>query len=198
MRSTVAALLVLSALLAPGLSVEAQTRATRGAGRTPPATRPPRPEAVVALFSVSTPSERWTLGDPEPRTIAFAGRQLTLEERKVTTSDTDAGERQYVFPVSWFASYASQHTALNYVSVRYRGGRAYQIVAEYLPERFVLPAEKFERHPDGQSLYANLDVLRVGERVFTKQALSRGKVDGKGGVWVDSIILQAVEPPDAK
>lgn len=174
----------------------AQTRGARHvAGKTNAATA----EAVNIrdAFGFETPAERWSLEDPLPvERISFSGKPLTFAERQINASVSAQGERQLMFPISWFAGYEGQQSDLKYVVIRYRDGKACSILAEYQPNRVALPKEEFQRHPDGTSFYSDVATVRQNGLVYYKQAISKGVADGKGGLYVDSMLMYcAAEKP---
>lgn len=192
--------LILAGAAAWSAPAFAQTRASRAVGR-PAAAAPakaaapqPEPVDVAEVFAVATAAERWALEDAMPNgVVAFAGERLSFADRLVNATNSVTGERQLLFPVSWFERYQETGPDLKFVVVRYRNGRACQIVAEYLPQRLSIPREQFVRHPDGKSYYSDLSVARQDGRVYMKQAISQGADDGKGGLWVDTVVIYCTE-----
>ena len=149
---------------------------------------------VRATFSLSTNTERWTLNDPLPTgNVEFGGKRLTFDDRQVNSSMTTDGEQQLLFPVSWFEPYGSADPEIKYVVVKYRDGKAATIMAEYVADRVSLPRESFQAHPDGRTFYSDVAVYRQDGQVYLKQVTSKGKDDGKGGLFVDMIMIYRVQ-----
>jgi hypothetical protein len=121
---------------------------------------------------------------------------MPLADRQVNDSSIGETERQVFFPVSWFEPYQAQNPDIKYVVVKYRGGKAYTIMAEYLPERLAFPRAEFKQHPDGKTFYKDLATLRQGGKFYMKQAFSNGVEDGKGNLWVTMVMVYVV-PEDA-
>lgn len=156
---------------------------------------------VQATFSLSTSSERWSLNDPMPvGQVPFGGKSLSFDDRLVGASMTTEGEHQLLFPVSWFEPYGSADPAIKYVVVKYRDGKASSIMAEYVPDRVSMPRETFQAHPDGRTFYSDVAVHRQDGQVYLKQMTSKGKDDGKGGLYVDMVMIYRITdtaPPAA-
>lgn len=148
---------------------------------------------VQATFSLSTGSEKWALNDALPvGAVEFGGKRVSLDDRLVNSSVTTDGEQQLLFPVSWFEPYGSTDPELKYVVVKYRDGKAASIMAEYQPDRVSLPRETFQAHPDGRTFYSDVAVHRQDGQVYLKQVTSKGKDDGKGGLYVDMVMIYRV------
>ena len=185
---------------APSIDGIAQTRGGRAPRTTrvevkaaTTATPPPAPVDVATVFAVSTGAERWAIDEPMPSAAtALDGSPVTLADRQVGISTGADGGYQLLFPVSWYSAYEGKNPELKYVVVRYRDGRACLIVAEYNAERVSMPRARFQAHPDGKSWYADLETVRQDGRLYTKQAVSAGKSDGKGGLWIESVMLSCV------
>jgi hypothetical protein len=172
----------------------------RPAAKAPAARPEPSRERVDihASFALATPSENWALEDPMPAGgIAFGGKRLSLDERMVNVSTSADGQHQYLFPVSWYAPYQGANPDLKYVVVKYKDGKTASIMAEYLPNRLSLPRADFQAHPDGRSFYSDVAVVRQDGRVYLKQAISNGKDDGKGGLYVDMLVFYVTEDKSA-
>ncbi len=149
---------------------------------------------VQATFTLSTTSERWTLNDPLPAgNVDFGGKRLTFDDRMVNSSTTTDGEQQLLFPVSWFEPYSSTNPDIKYVVVKYRDGKAATIMAEYVADRVSMPREAFQPYPDGRSFYSDVAVYRQDGQVYLKQVTSKGKDDGKGGLYVDMVMIYRVQ-----
>jgi hypothetical protein len=191
-RNVFSLLLLMGVAAAPAVDGSAQTRAARSArvAKTAATAAAPAPVDVSSVFSVATGAERWAIEEPMPsKTVAFGGAALTLADRQVGVSTGSEGGYQLLFPVSWYPRYQEANPELKYVVVRYRDGRAILIIAEYNADRVSLPKEKFQRHPDGKTWYADLELVRQNGHVYAKQAISHGRPDGKGGLWVETIML---------
>jgi hypothetical protein len=181
-KTSLLATLILCALAPSG--VIAQVR-----GSAKPAA-PPQEVNINEVFAISTPSERWTLGDPQPSgSVSFAGKSLTFEERMIAESKTGTGGTQLLFPVAWFEPYQANNPELRYVIVKYDAGKATTVIAEYQRQRFALPRDGFNPTADGKSFYKDLNFVVKGDRAFVKQAISRGEEDGKGNLWIDSVLI---------
>lgn len=156
---------------------------------------------IPSTFSLSTGSERWALDDPLPaQSVDFSGQRMSFTDRQVNASVSSDGADQLLFPVSWFPRYSDVNPDVKYVVVKYKDGKAYQIMAEYLPERQSMPKESFQLYPDGKSFYSNVSVVRQDGQVYLKQVTSKGVDDGKGGYYLDMLIIYRVEdktPPPA-
>jgi hypothetical protein len=181
------------ALLAPCLAPAQSPPAKRAPA---PAAAPPA-EALVDIrdaFGLVTPRERWSLEDAMPNgSVDFGGKAVTFADRKVVVSAYSDGDPQLFYPVSWYEPYRGQSLDLKYVVVRYKGGKACSITAEYLPDRVSMPKESFQPHPDGKSFYSDVSTVRQNGHVYYKQAISGGREDGKGGLWVDMLVMSCAE-----
>jgi len=177
---------------------------TRGGRRAEPKPAPAAPVPVAEVeirtaFALATPAEHWALEDPMPANVVdFGGKKLSLDDRQVNASDNADGEHQLLFPVSWFEPYQDQNPDLKYVVVKYKNGKACSIMAEYLPNRISMPRATFQAHPDGKSYYSDVATVRQEGHVYYKQAISQGKDDGKGGLWVDMIVMYCMEDKTSK
>jgi hypothetical protein len=118
---------------------------------------------------------------------------MAIADRQVNASDTADGDKQLLFPVSWFAPYQTEDPDLKYVVVKYKNGHACSIMAEYMPDRYALPRDKFQPHPDGKSFYCDMATVRQNGHAYFKQAISQGRDDGNGNLWVDMILMYCVE-----
>jgi hypothetical protein len=175
-------------LLVPSFA-SAQSRPVR---REPAKADAPIQEVVDIsdTFGVGTPAERWSLDDAIPvGAVDFDGKKVTLDARKVKTSTGADGERQLLYPVSWYEAYEGQNPDIKYVVVKYKHGKAFMIMVEYLPNRVSMPKASFQRHPDGQSYYCDLSTARQEGQAYFKQAISQGRDDGNGGFWVDTVVM---------
>jgi hypothetical protein len=192
---------VLGATLAPAAAAQSRPAAPKprptakaAAIRPGEPAKEPQPVDLRATFTLGTSTENWCLDDPIPTdSIEFGGRRMSLDERMVNVSRSSDGQTQYLFPVSWFEPYQSTSPDLKYVVVKYKDGKACSIMAEFLPNRVAMPRAEFQAHPDGRTYYSDVAVVRHGGSVYLKQAISQGKDDGKGGLWVDMILLYSTE-----
>lgn len=147
-------------------------------------------------FALVTPFERWSLEDPLPTTgVVFDGKALTADQRRVNKSVASDGDDQWLFPVSWYEPYAGQPPSIKYVVVKYKAGKACNVMAEYLPQTYALPKADFAAHPDGKSFYCDMAIARQNGLMYLKQAISTGKDDGHDRYWVDFVVLYCI--PDA-
>jgi hypothetical protein len=179
----------------------AQTRGGKRVDTRPaPAAPAPAPEVDIhSAFALATPAERWALEDPMPASVVdFGGKKISLDDRQVNASDNSDGEHQLLFPVSWFEPYQSQNPDLKYVVVKYKDGKACSIMAEYLPNRLSMPRASFQPHPDGKSFYSDVSTVRQEGHIYYKQAISQGKDDGKGGLWVDMVVMYCMDDTTSK
>lgn len=176
----------------------AQTH-TRSRTAPAPAERPKAdPVDIAKTFVVATQRERWSLEDRMPvDAVAFAGASLSLEERMVNISQSPDGMKQFLFPVSWFDKYQDSTPEIKYVVVKYKDGVACSIMAEYLPNRMAMPKADFQPYPDGRGYYSDVAVVRQGGHVYYKQVTSQGNADGKGGLYVDMLLMYCVEDKSA-
>lgn len=185
-------LTVLAPSLARAQSRPARHETTKGAAPTQQITN------IHDTFGLATPEERWSLDDALPNgAVDFAGKKLSLDDRKVNVSTNPDGERQLLYPVSWYEPYKGQNPDLKYVVVKYRDGKARQIMAEYLPNRVSMPKASFQPHPDGKSFYSDVSTVRQEGQLYFKQAISQGREDGKGGLWVDMVVMYSMEDTPA-
>lgn len=176
-----------------GAAAQSKNTARRVADKNGVAVVKPAVIDVQATFSLSTASERWSLDDPLPvGQVSFGGKRLSLDDRLVNASQTNEGDAQLLFPVSWFEPYSSADPVLKYVVVKYRGGKATSIMAEYVADRFSMPRDSFQAHPDGRSFYSDVAIHRQDGQVYLKQMTSKGKDDGKGGLFVDMVMIYRV------
>jgi hypothetical protein len=158
----------------------------------------PDPVDIRATFALATQSEQWALEDPMPvGTVKFGDRQISIDERKVNVSTSSDGQQQYLFPISWFEPYQTANPDIKYVVVKYKEGRACSIMVEYLPKRVALPRAEFQAHPDGKTFYSDVAIVRHEGHVYLKQAISQGGDDGKGGLWVDMMLMYCTEDRSA-
>ena len=180
-----------------GATAFAQSRPGPQRQRPAPKAEPvkaPDPVDIRATFALVTPSEQWALEDPMPAgSVKFGDRQLTFDERMVNISTNADGQQQYLFPVSWFEPYQGSNPDIKYVVVKYKAGRACSIMAEYLPNRLAMPRSEFQAHPDGRTFYSDVAIVRQSGHVYLKQAISQGKDDGRGGLWVDMMLIYCTE-----
>jgi hypothetical protein len=205
MRTSVRALSIV--LLAATAAVPTSARqaarvgakaAPRAAAAAPAPIAPPPPVAIAQVFTVTTGQEKWTLDDPIPgQTILFAGRPMTLEERQVNASTSRTGETQMVFPISWHAAYASARSEVKLVVVRFDAKVARSIVAEYEPDRVSMPRADFTYDEAGKQYYRTLSYETQNGKSYVKQALSSGRTDAAGNLWVDRLVLYSVDTPPA-
>jgi hypothetical protein len=195
-RTLVAALLFASAA-APAAAQQATRAASKAA---PTATvSAPAPVVVAEVFAVATGKEKWTLGDPVPgQTVLFSGRPMTLEERQINVSDSGSGERQFVYPINWYGPYSSADSDLRLVVVRYDATGARTIIADYMPERVAMPKADFTFDPAGKQYYRNLSFHSQDGLMYVKQAISSGKADAAGNLWVDRLVVYSVDQPPAQ
>lgn len=198
MKNGLLSFLAVSVCLAVPLGVDAQSKTAPKARRVADkdVVTVVKPEAVDvrATFSLATSSEKWALNDPVPvGNVDFAGKRLTFDDRLVNSSMTTDGEQQLLFPVSWFEPYGSADPDIKYVVVKYRDGKAASIMAEYVADRVSLPRESFQAHPDGRTFYSDVAVYRQDGQVYLKQVTSKGKDDGKGGLFVDVVMIYRVQ-----
>jgi hypothetical protein len=195
-RTLVLFVAVFLALVAPSAGT-AQTRSVKR----PVTARPePVPDPVVIrdAFALTTPNERWSLDDPIPSaSVLVAGKTVTLTDRLANKSVSPDGETQILYPVSWYQPYEGKNPDIKYVVVRYKAGRACSVMAEYLPNRVAMPKASFQAHPDGHSYYSDVETVRQDGRAFYKQAISSGRSDGKGGLFVDMMVMYAVDDKPA-
>jgi hypothetical protein len=196
-RILVPVVAVYLAVLTPCLAT-AQTHSAKRVPAKPEVTKPEvTTQPVVDIrdtFALETSSEHWALEDPiPPGSVDFGGRKLSLDERQVGVSTSNDGEKQLLFPVSWFEAYQGQNPELKYVVIKYRDGRACSIMAEYQPDRVALPKANFKPHPDGKSFYSDVAVVRQAGHVYLKQVVSQGHDDGKGGLWVDMVVMYCLQ-----
>ena len=188
------------AFAAPSLA-GAQTRGGKRVDPKPaPAVAVPAPEVDIrSAFVLRTPAEHWALDDPMPAsTVDFGGKKISLDDRQVNSSDNSDGEHQILYPVSWFEPYQSQNPDLKYVVVKYKDGKACSIMAEYLPNRVSMPRTSFQPHPDGKSFYSDVATVRQEGHIYFKQAISQGKDDGKGGLFVDMVVMYCQDDKTSK
>lgn len=202
MKRQITFLLAAGIVLTTSSATDAQVRGSKNArpvaARSAAPAPAPEPVDVRTVFNVATTSESWSIDDALPRaSVPFSGRQVSLEERQVNASKGLAGDEQLLFPISWHPAYAEADPHLKYVVVRYHDGRAHYIIAEYMPEKFSLPRDQFQLHPDGKTYYADLAFARQDGKLYSKQAISQGKGDGRGGLFVDTIILSCTEDTKA-
>jgi hypothetical protein len=190
---------IIATVLVPASSALARPQAQRQ--RPAPKAEPvkaPDPVDIRATFGLTTPSEQWALEDPMPeRSVKFGDKQISIDERMVNVSASSDGQRQYLFPVSWFEPYQSTNPDIKYVVVKYKNGRACSIMAEYLPNRLALPKAEFQAHPDGKTYYSDVAIVRHEGHLYLKQAISQGKDDGRGGLWVDMMVMYCTEDKSA-
>src|SRR5690242_14456481 len=91
------------ALVSPGMAA-AQSKPVKRVSARPESA--PDPVVISDAFALATQNERWSLDEPSPAaTVRFAGKAVTLDERKVNSSVSANGERQILFPVSWYEPY---------------------------------------------------------------------------------------------
>ncbi|MCC6745958.1 MAG: hypothetical protein IT175_19000 [Acidobacteria bacterium] len=197
MRNGILSFFAVSVCLAVSAGANAQSKSGATARRVAdkPAVSVVKPAVidVKTTFSLSTPSENWSLDDPMPvGQVQFGTQRLSLDDRMINSSLTPDGENQLLFPVSWFEPYGSADPILKYVVVKYKNGKATSIMAEYVEGRFSMPRESFQAHPDGHSFYADVAVHRQDGQVYLKQMTSKGKEDGRGGLYVDMVMIYRV------
>lgn len=158
----------------------------------------PDPVDIRSTFALATQSEQWALEDPMPvGTVKFGDRQISIDERMINVSTSTDGQQQYLFPISWFEPYQTANPDIKYVVVKYKDGRACSIMVEYLPKRLALPKADFQAHPDGRTFYSDVAIARQAGRVYLKQAISQGGDDGRGGLWVDMMVMYCTEDRSA-
>ena len=164
-----------------------------------PAPIQPQSSAQTAdQFSVSTGAEQWRLDEAPPaRAVLFAGRRISLGERKVTESLAKDGKRQLLFPINWYGPYQAQATDIRSISVRYEGAKASMIVIDYVPERLAMPKAGFKHEGGASRYYRDMAVVRQGGRMLVKQAIANGAEDGKGNLWIDAIVIYAIDDAPA-
>lgn len=196
------AVIALFVSLSTTYSVGASTPSPAQKAKPTPSTasQPQQPDVDIATtFSIETSFEHWALLDPMPtQDVSVGTHRYSLSDRLVNTSETGDGLTQLLFPVSWFEPYQEKNPEIKYVVVKYKEGKACFIMAEYQPERFSLPKDGFEQHPDGKTVYKDLMVFRKDNNIYLKQAISKGEEDGRGGYWVDTMLIYFVERAPAK
>lgn len=190
---TLCAFLVSLGLAAPATAQQATRASTK-----PAPVMAPSPVAIAETFGIATANERWSLDDPPPgESVIFGGRVMTMEERGVTVAAQPGGERQIVFPVSWFPAYETSNPDIKFVVVRYDATGARTIIVEYQADRVSMPKSEFKFDESGKRFYRDLAFTRQAGKMYVKQALSAGQDDGKGNFWIDSVLIYSVDEPPA-
>ena len=188
--STLCVLITCAILAAQAAATQSSRANTQSSTVAPPAV------PVAEAFSISTSSEKWALDDPVPiDTVQFGGKKITYQERQVTATVAPGGERQLVFPVSWYGPYQGIQGDLKFIVVRYDNKRARTIMAEYERDRLSMPKSDFKYDASGKRYYRDISFVRQGGMMYIKQALSSGTEDGKGNYWVDAIVMYSVDDP---
>jgi hypothetical protein len=132
--------------------------------------------------------------------VLFDGSPLPVGSRRLSKSVTATGTTDVTFPIADYIFYEQDEPKSNVQSVvgRYEQGRLTAIYVFYRPQTVSMPRDGFTPMANGKHYYKTIASAPNGNGTYMKQAISNGRNDPSGGLWIDTIAISNVRTASAK